>query len=87
MIFFRSSSVSEAVSIISKFFAFDYGFFVGQPSTFIYSVFAILVLMTVEFMNEFFPDRISRFESSNVVIRFASYATITILIIMIWFPK
>lgn len=83
LIFFRALSVSDATAIISKFFAFDYGFFVGQPSTFIYSVFAILFLMTVEFTNEFFPEHIQRFKNSNVAIRFAAYATITILIVMI----
>lgn len=82
LIFFRSRSVSDAVSIIGKFFAFEYDFFIGQPSTFVYSVFAILLLMTVELLDEFFPDRIRRFKSGNIAVRFAVYAAITILIIM-----
>jgi len=83
LIFFRSPSVSDATAIIGKFFAFDYGFFVGQPSTLFYCVFAILLLMIVDFMQEFFPEHLKRLESSNVGVRFASYAAITILILLI----
>jgi D-alanyl-lipoteichoic acid acyltransferase DltB (MBOAT superfamily) len=83
LIFFRALSVSDATSIISKFFAFEYGFFLGQPSTFIYSVFAILLLMTVDTVQEFFPHVFHRFKTGNVVMRYAVYAAITILIVMI----
>jgi D-alanyl-lipoteichoic acid acyltransferase DltB (MBOAT superfamily) len=83
LIFFRALSVSDAASIISKFFSFEYGFFLGQPSTFIYAVFSILVLMTVDVIQEFFPDRIVRFKSGSVVVRYTAYAAITILIILI----
>ena len=83
LIFFRALSVSDAVSIISKFFAFEYEFFLGQPSTFIYGVFSILLLMTVDSLQEFFPNAFQRFKRGPAAMRYAVYAAITILIIMI----
>jgi alginate O-acetyltransferase complex protein AlgI len=83
LIFFRALSVSDAIAIIGKFPAFEYDFFVGQPSTFIFSVFAILMLMTVDTLQEFFPSSRQWFQNRNLVFRFASYGFITILIILI----
>lgn len=83
LVFFRALSVSDAVSILGKMFSTEYTFFVGQPSTFIFSIFAIVVLMTVDTIQEFFPQTLDGFRRKPIAVRFASYAFLTILVIMI----
>lgn len=83
LVFFRALSVSDAVAILSKLFAFEYGFYVGQPSTFIYCVFGIVALVTVDTLQEFFPGVLARFRRQPLAVRYASYATVTILVVLI----
>jgi D-alanyl-lipoteichoic acid acyltransferase DltB (MBOAT superfamily) len=83
LVFFRALSVADATSILSKMFDFSYGFFVGQPSTFIFSVFAIIALMTVDTLQEFYPGALGKLRRQPLAFRFSTYAFITILVIMI----
>ncbi len=83
LIFFRAQSVGDALTIIRNFPAFDHGFFLGQPSTFIFSILAITILMTGDALVEFFPTSLDWFKRQHIVFRFASYAALTILVITI----
>jgi len=83
LVFFRALSVSDAMSILGKMFSFEYRFFLGQPSTMIFSVFAIVVLMTVDTLQEFYPNALTGFRRKPLAVRLTSYACLTILVIMI----
>jgi D-alanyl-lipoteichoic acid acyltransferase DltB (MBOAT superfamily) len=83
LIFFRSLSVSDALSIISKLFAFGHPVFIGNTSTFIFSIVVISLLVLVEIRQEFFPGGISLFENKHAVVRHLSYAAIVLIILLI----
>ncbi|MEP7318769.1 MAG: hypothetical protein ABI921_08500, partial [Panacibacter sp.] len=59
------------------------GFYKGEPPTaFGYSVFAVLFLIVVEHIQEFYPD-IKIINNSNMAIRYTAYVFLLTMLLMI----
>jgi len=82
-VFFRANHVTEAFTIIKKIVTFNGPFYIGNPSTFIFSIFGILFLLGAEIIQEYYPQKISLLNHPNVAVRYFSYATLIILILLI----
>jgi D-alanyl-lipoteichoic acid acyltransferase DltB (MBOAT superfamily) len=81
-VFFRSASVNEAFSILSKIVTLKGSIFIGSPAYFIYSISGIIFLLMVELKGEYFMGRFSFFHHRNVWVRKLSYTFIIVLILM-----
>ena len=80
-IFFRANSVTEAFLIIEKMFT-DLGAFESLGGVH-YQIIAMLVLMTKEFFDEFYPQKRMFMDSNNIIIRYITYVTLIFIIILI----
>ncbi len=81
--FFRANSTSDSIQIIHKVFT-DWGpVFIGEMSHFAYAWFGIIFLIIVEYCQEYHSESIKFINSNNVVIRYLTYASIILLILMI----
>jgi D-alanyl-lipoteichoic acid acyltransferase DltB (MBOAT superfamily) len=80
-IFFRARNVDEAFYIIRKIAAFEGPLFITNPN-FFFSILGIIMLMGVEFQQEFFKDKISLLNHPRAIVRYATYTLIIILILM-----
>lgn len=82
-IFFRANHVSDAFAIVKKIFTFKGPFFSGQPSTFIFSILGILFLIGTEVIREYYPDNKLFINNDRWLVRYLSYATMVIIILLI----
>lgn len=82
-IFFRANHVDDAFVIIRKIFSFDGPFYMGQPSTFIFSVIGIAFLILTEWIQEYYPEKKIFVNHSHWLVRYLSYAAMVILILLI----
>lgn len=81
-IFFRSPSVGDAFKVIKKMATFKGNIFQDGSSIVLYSFFAILFLLMVEFKREFFNESFSLARHPNFWVRSSYYSLLIILIIM-----
>jgi D-alanyl-lipoteichoic acid acyltransferase DltB (MBOAT superfamily) len=82
-IFFRANTVQDALLISKNILTFKSGgLFIGQPAGFLYSILWILFLVLTEYIQENHSERFKVFNNSNVVIRYAGYATLVCLILL-----
>lgn len=83
-VFFRSTSVHQAFSIIKRMFRFDGPVFYDHdnPSSFIYCFLCIIFLLVYEAREEYGWTKYSVFESRHVLVRYFSYAVIVISVIL-----
>jgi len=81
-IFFKASSFTEALNIISSIFTS-----VGRPfidlTTLFYSVIGLVILLSKDVADEFFPGKIKLFNSTRLAIRYPSYTAVILIIILI----
>jgi alginate O-acetyltransferase complex protein AlgI len=82
-IFFRASSVTQAVSIIKKIFTFSGKIWFDSPSMVLFTLFAIAVLIAAEWKIEFYKGQFSFFNHKNSLVRKLSYAALIILILLL----
>ncbi|MDF4201837.1 MBOAT family protein [Maribacter sp. SA7] len=82
-IFFRANTFTDALVIIERMFTVAGNLFIGDKSSFAYSVFAIIVLMLKEGYDEFFPNGNLFFKSTKKSVRFISYSLVIILILLL----
>ncbi|MFP5039449.1 MBOAT family O-acyltransferase [Parasediminibacterium sp. JCM 36343] len=82
-IFFRASSFGNAITIIHNLRSF------GQPafrtsilSTFGECLFAIAMLMLIEYRKEFFPEKLNFFYHPNIIIRWGALMTMVLIILL-----
>jgi len=81
-VFFRANSLSDGIYILKHFFSPGV-FFIPNPSVMVFSVFAILCLLAVEFKEEFFAKKFFILHNKKAFIRYAAYLTLIILIVLI----
>lgn len=82
-VFFRAATVSDAFSMIHAMLVLKPGgFFLGNPSAFVFSIFGIFTLLCIEFKQELFPSSFSLFYNHSKLIRHASYAIMLLLVIL-----
>ena len=82
-IFFRSNSLSDALTIIKKIASFKGSLFISNQSNLIYSIFGIIFLMLTEYNNEFLNARFSILYHKNYYVRLFAYSSIIMLILLI----
>ncbi len=82
-VFFRANSVSDAFSILTKIAHIDGKLYISSPSTFIYSLIGIAILLTWEAKQEFYRGQFSLLHNPNWLVRQASYVGLILLILLI----
>jgi D-alanyl-lipoteichoic acid acyltransferase DltB (MBOAT superfamily) len=82
-IFGRAASISNALTVFYRIFSTSGALFIGQPSTFIFSIIGLSMLLLKDFTDEFMPSRFLLFESKHKSIRIMAYSSIIILILLI----
>ncbi|MBT2159766.1 MBOAT family O-acyltransferase [Zobellia barbeyronii] len=82
-IFFRANSLSDAITVIERMVTAPGGLFIGEKSSFAYSLFAIIVLMLKDAYDEFYPDGNLFFTSKVRTIRYLSYSIIIVIILLL----
>ncbi len=82
-VFFRSSNLKTALSILYKIIFIHGPCFIGDRKNMIYSVLFIIVLLIIETTKEYkLFNNFSLFNNTNVLIRRFSYISIVLLILM-----
>ncbi len=82
--FFRAASIADAFTIVGKIFTKPGSLFIPQGPDIvapIYTCMAILIVLVMEFKQEFFPSRFSFFNNDRELVRVLSYAAIIALIL------
>jgi alginate O-acetyltransferase complex protein AlgI len=82
-IFFRANSFTDAMSIIKKIFTFKGPLFIDKPSTMIMCIFGILFISLIEIKKVYYQGSFSFSNNQNWLIRYLSYATLIICILLI----
>jgi len=83
-VFFRAMNVKDAFYIIGSIFSFKSGhFFKGTPPTnFYYCLIAVFMLLSVEFVQEYYP-RVKLINNNSVVVRYTGYLLAILIILLI----
>jgi D-alanyl-lipoteichoic acid acyltransferase DltB (MBOAT superfamily) len=82
-IFGRAANIQNAFATFYRIIFIHGPLFIGTPSTLIYSLLGLALLLLKDFRDEFAPLRFLLFENKYKFIRFMSYASIIILILLI----
>ncbi|CAM4143607.1 MBOAT family O-acyltransferase [Zobellia nedashkovskayae] len=82
-IFFRANSLSDAITVIKRIATVQGDFFIGDKSSFVYSLFAIILLMLKDAYDEFYPNGTLFFTSKVRLIRYLSYSFVIALILLL----
>jgi alginate O-acetyltransferase complex protein AlgI len=82
-VFGRAGDVNDAILIFRKIFTSSGALFIGNPSTFIFSIFGLLVLLAKDFVDEFIPSRVLLFENRSKAVRILAYSSVIIIILLI----
>lgn len=82
-VFFRADSLSDAFNIIGKIFTSPGPPFYKPISSFLYAVFGILALITIDFKREYYNDRWSVLYNKSVFVRYAGIVAIIMIILLI----
>ena len=82
-VFGRSVTITDAFTVYEKIFTTSGQIFIGTPSTLIFSILGLSMILLKDFTDEFMPSRFLFFENSHKIIRITSYSSIIILIILI----
>ena len=80
-IFGRASSANEAFGVIGKIMTQPGSLYI-EKTTFAYALPALALLFFKDWKDEFMPGRIGFFSNANIIIRFASYLFILVLILL-----
>ncbi|MCX6158531.1 MAG: MBOAT family protein [Ignavibacteriae bacterium] len=83
MIFFRSETLKDAFHIINSIFKNDGAFFRGVPSTLLFCLFGISILLLKDFTDEYMPSRFLFFKNKRKYVRVLSYSLTIIIILLI----
>jgi len=84
-IFFRANSLADSFLIIKNIFNLKGPLFFdsADPSSFVFSVFGICMLLMIELKQEYYKGKFSLFNNPHWLIRNLSYAVLIILILLI----
>jgi alginate O-acetyltransferase complex protein AlgI len=82
-IFGRAPNLNDAFVIYKKIFTTHGPLFIGDPSTFLFILIGLPMLLIKDFTDEFTPSRFLFFESPHKAVRVLAYATIIVFILLI----
>ena len=83
-IFFRMPTLTDAVGMIRRIFDFGLSFnvFMNSMSTIALIVFGVALVFVKDFVDEFFPGRISFFNNKYTIIRWISFSIVLSMILL-----
>jgi alginate O-acetyltransferase complex protein AlgI len=81
-IFGRASTLKDSIIIFNKIF-YERGSVFIDKTTLAYALIGVLLLFLSDLRDEYFPNRFLFFNNNSIIIRFASYLFISILILWI----
>lgn len=81
-VFFRANSLTDAFHIIGRMARFDGPIYTVDPSTLVYAIFGITVLLLVEIKQEYFPGKYSFRNHPHWAVRNLSYAFLVLSILL-----
>ena len=84
-IFFRSNSMSDAVTILKKIFTLSGSLYIPQDDDIIvpfYALIGIIILIAAEIKIEFYAGKFPLMHNKNIIIRYAAYSFIIIAIML-----
>jgi alginate O-acetyltransferase complex protein AlgI len=81
-IFFRAVSLAQAWSMIKGIIIFKPGFFIGEPSYFLYDVMAITALFLYEFKQEYGFSSLSFLHNERSFVRMSTYVFLILIILL-----
>ena len=79
-IFSRASDLQDALLVFNKIFTQAGPIFMDK-STLTYAIFGLFVLLTKDFVEEFFPDKLSLFNNKYLIVRYISYLVVVFIIL------
>jgi D-alanyl-lipoteichoic acid acyltransferase DltB (MBOAT superfamily) len=82
-VFFRAASIQDAQLIFHKVLFQRGSLFIGTLSPMAYSMFGIVLLVSAEFKQEYFPNRWRLLSSPNVWLRWSAYIFLVLCILLI----
>ena len=82
-IFFRARTVDDAITVIKKIFKFNGTVFNDGTAIILYSIFAILFLLVIEFKKEFYTGSFTLSKNKNFWVRNFYYSFLVIIIILL----
>lgn len=82
-IFGRAPNLNIAFAVYSKIFSSSGPLFIGSPTTLIFSIIALSILLLKDFSDEFMPSNFLLFENKHKLVRVLAYSSIIILILLI----
>jgi alginate O-acetyltransferase complex protein AlgI len=83
LIFFRNVNLHDALMILKKIFTNRGPVYYENPSMIIFSLFAIVLVLTAEIKKEYYGNSFSFFNNKKWLVRNFSYAVLVILILLI----
>ncbi|MDB5285336.1 MAG: rane-bound O-acyltransferase family protein [Mucilaginibacter sp.] len=81
-IFFRAVSLTQAWSMIKGIIVFKPGFFIGEPSYFLYDVIAITALFLYEFKQEYGLPSLQFLHNERLFVRMTTYVFLVLIILL-----
>jgi D-alanyl-lipoteichoic acid acyltransferase DltB (MBOAT superfamily) len=82
LVFSRSESVNQAIYIIKSAIKPIGKLFIGTPSTFVYIIFGVLIVLIKDYLDEFGANKYLLFVRKNMLLRQFSYAIIVVIILL-----
>lgn len=83
LVFGRSANIKDAFTIYENIFTLSGTIFIGTPSTLIYSILGLIMILLKDFTDEFYTTSFLIFDNNNKYIRISAYSAIIILILLI----
>lgn len=81
-VFFRANNLNDAIVVLKRIVTARGEFFIGDQSSFYYGILAIITLLLKDAYDEFFPEGKLFFKSETKLIRFFSYSTVIVMILL-----
>jgi D-alanyl-lipoteichoic acid acyltransferase DltB (MBOAT superfamily) len=82
-VFGRVANLNDAILVYQRIFSTAGKLFIGTPSTLVYSVCGLSLLLFKDFTDEFSPSKFLMFENEHQYIRVMAYSSIIILVFLI----
>jgi D-alanyl-lipoteichoic acid acyltransferase DltB (MBOAT superfamily) len=83
LVFAKTSSMHDALTVFSKIFSESGSLFIGAPSILLFGLLGIIMLLTKDFTEEFAPSKLLLFENKHKPVRILAYSAVIVIILMI----
>jgi alginate O-acetyltransferase complex protein AlgI len=81
LVFGKAPNIDLALLVFSKIFSSSGNLFIGEPTIFLLSILSVSIMLSKDFLDEYYPSRINLFNSPNLFVRLLSYGSVLIIIL------